>query len=199
MIWLKRRWNMLGVPRLVYDLLYRFSKPRWDNGKIPPELVAFTEIEGKQGRALDLGCGTGTQSLYLAQHGWNVVGIDLAPKAIELARQKASTMTTAVDFRVSDVTRLEFLREPFDLVIDVGCFHGLGAAEHRRYAQNLARLTHSGSLFLLYAFDHHGAFGVGVSRDEITNLFEPQFAIRQVTPGTYLGGRASFCYRLDRL
>jgi cyclopropane fatty-acyl-phospholipid synthase-like methyltransferase len=178
--------------------LYRFSKPRWDNGKIPPELVALTELDGRRGRALDLVCGTGTQSLYLAQHGWSVVGIDLAPRAIELAREKVSSMTTAVSFRVSDVTRLEFLREPFDLVIDVGCFHGLGTADRKCYAQNLTRLTRSGSTFLLYAFEHHGAFGVGVTRDQITQLFESQFTIRQATPGTYLGDRASFCHRLGR-
>ncbi len=190
---------MLNAAKWFYDFLYRFSTPRWDNGKIPPELVNLIESESNRGRALDLGCGTGTQSLYLAQHGWSVVGVDLAPKAIELAREKARRMETAVDFQIADVARLEFLREPFDLVIDVGCFHSLGAAGRKRYAQNLVRLTRSGGTFLLYAFDHHSAFGIGVTVEEVTQLFAPHFAVRQVAQGTYLGGRASLCYRLNRL
>ncbi len=189
---------MLNVSKWLYDSLYRFSTPRWDNGKIPPELVTLTETDRPRGRALDLGCGTGTQSLYLAEHGWSVVGVDLAPKAIERARAKARTLKTTVDFQIADVTRLEFLREPFDLVIDLGCFHSLGAAARKRYAESVARLTRSGSTFLLYAFDHPSAFGVGASQEEISQLFAPHFAVRQVEQGTYLGGRASLCYRLNR-
>lgn len=189
---------MLNVSKWLYDSLYRFSTPRWDNGKIPPELVALTETDRTRGRALDLGCGTGTQSLYLAQHGWSVVGVDLAPKAIERAREKARTLKIAVDFQIADVTRLEFLREPFDLVIDLGCFHSLGAAARKRYAENLARLTRSGSPFLLYGFDHHSALGIGVTQKEISQRFAPHFALRQVEQGTYLSGRVSLCYRLSR-
>ncbi len=190
---------MLNVSKWLYDSMYRFSTPRWDNGKIPPELVELTEPRGARGRALDLGCGTGTQSLYLAQHGWSVVGVDLAPKAVELAREKARRAGAVVAFQVADVTRLEFLREPFNLVVDLGCFHGLSAAARQRYVQNLARLTRSGSTFLLYAFDHHGAFGVGVTEEQVRQLFALSFVVREVKRGTYLGDRVSACYRLVRL
>ena len=189
---------MLNASKWLYDSLYRFSTPRWDNGKIPPELVTLTATEGARGRALDLGCGTGAQALYLAQHGWSVVGVDLAPKAIELAREKVRRAGATVDLQVADVTRLEFLQDPFNLVVDVGCFHSLGAAARKRYAQNLARLTRPGSLFLLYGFDHHGAFGVSVTAEQVAQLFAPPFVVREVKPGTYLSGRVSLCYRLTR-
>ena len=190
---------MLNLSKWFYDASYRFSTPRWDNGKIPPELVALAETNDNRKHALDLGCGTGTQSIYLSQHGWSVVGVDLAPKAIEIARKKARQIGTAVDFQVADVTRLDFLLESFDLIVDLGCFHSLGTAGRKRYAQNLARLSRPGSTFLLYAFDHHSAFGIGVTREEVSQLFAPHFAVSQVEQGTYLGGRPSQCYRLNRL
>ncbi|HEX9074913.1 MAG TPA: class I SAM-dependent methyltransferase [Anaerolineae bacterium] len=190
---------MLGISRWFYDLTYRFSTPRWDNGRIPPELGALVESGGVRGNALDLGCGTGTQSLYLARHGLNVVGVDFSATAIERAREQARRAGTPVDFHTADVTDLEFLRTPFDLVLDIGCLHGLDAAGQHRYARNLARLTQAGSVFLLYAFDRHGALGIGVTAKEVERHFAPPFAVREVRQGTYLGGRMSFCYRLERV
>ncbi len=186
------------LSKWFYQTAYRFSTPNWDNEQVPPQLARVIASSRVPGRALDLGCGTGTQSLYLAQHGWSVVGIDLAPQAIERARQKARQAGAKVDFQIADVTRLDFLHDPFDLVVDVGCFHGLDAPGRDRYAQNLAQLTRTGSLFLLYAFDQHGSFGVGVNRAEITRWFAPHFSLSRIETGTYLGGRASRCYSLHR-
>lgn len=190
---------MLDLSRWFYDLTYRFSTPRWDTGRIPPELGALVESGGVRGHALDLGCGTGSQSLYLARHGLNVVGVDFSSTAIARARDQARRAGLSVDFQMADVTRLEFLREPFDLVLDLGCFHGLDAAGRARCVRNLARLTRAGSVFLLFAFDRHGALGIGVTAKEVERLFAPPFAVREVRQGTYLGGRTSFCYRLERV
>ena len=77
--------------RMLYRQMYRFGAPRWDTNITPPEVVAV--IEGAAplpaGRALDLGCGTGTNVIYLAQHGWETIGVDFSPVAIQQARQKA--------------------------------------------------------------------------------------------------------------
>ena len=118
--------------RLIYDLMYRLGKPVWDSGLTPPEVVKAIEREPTPGRALDLGCGTGTQSIHLAQHGWKVVGVDFSPKAIALAREKANRIGVNIDFRVADVSRLDGLIGPFDFALDVGCFHGLDAAGQAR-------------------------------------------------------------------
>ncbi|HET7089774.1 MAG TPA: methyltransferase domain-containing protein [Anaerolineae bacterium] len=64
--------------RWFYDLSYRFSKPDWDTGLTPPEVIAEVENGRSPGRALDLGCGTGTHTIYLAQHGFSVVGVDFS-------------------------------------------------------------------------------------------------------------------------
>ena len=67
----------------VYERQYRRGAPRWDTGVTPPEVVEVFEGEDPpSGRALDLGCGTGTNVLYLARHGFEVVGVDVSPLAI---------------------------------------------------------------------------------------------------------------------
>ena len=131
---------------------YRYwqrTRPPWDTGVSPPELYAFINSH-PAGRALDLGCGTGTNAITLARHGWQVTGVDFAWRAIQLARQKARAAGVAVDFRLGDVTRLGWLAGPFDLIFDLGCFHGLPAGGQLAYARHVQRLLAPDGTFLLY-------------------------------------------------
>ncbi|RME90724.1 MAG: class I SAM-dependent methyltransferase [Anaerolineae bacterium] len=137
------------IQRLVFSLWY-YSRPPWDTGVSPPELLAFIE-EHSPGRAIDLGCGTGTNAITLAQHGWQVVAVDFAPRAIHIARRKARRAGVHVDFRVNDVTRLDDLAGPFDLALDIGCFHGLGERK-KAYLDQLDRLLAPGGFWLMYGF-----------------------------------------------
>ncbi|HET8841265.1 MAG TPA: class I SAM-dependent methyltransferase, partial [Ktedonobacteraceae bacterium] len=118
---------------------YEDGNPPWDTRITPPELVA--QIEGPQtrpaGRALDLGCGTGTNSLYLAGHGWDVTGIDFISSAIEQAREKQrgiGTLAGNVHFLVGDVTRLNALKldTGYTLLFDLGCLHSIEASARGR-------------------------------------------------------------------
>lgn len=180
-----------------FDFMYRFRRPRWDTGITPPEVVSLVESGSvKSGRALDLGCGTGTNSIYLAKHGFQVVGVDFAPKAIEIARAKALKEHLPVDFKRADVSRLDFLQQPFELVLDIGCFHSLGPEARTRYANQLARLTRPGSYYMLYAFGPH--FGLlrnmGITREQIEECFGPAFELRRVDVGRDGGDRTSAWY-----
>jgi cyclopropane fatty-acyl-phospholipid synthase-like methyltransferase len=184
-----------------YEFLYRFSKPRWDSGVTPPDVVAeVARRQGQPGRALDLGCGTGTNSIYLAQHGFQVIGVDFSLKAIEMARQKARQAGVVIDFYINDVTRLDFIREPFDLILDIGCFHNLGPAERARYAENLTRLTCPGGLFMLYAFGPRssGWRKLGIAEEQVKATFTPQFAAQRIDHGEDHGQLASAWYWFER-
>ena len=172
--------------QLIYDVMYRFGKPVWDTGTTPPEVVEAIENAPIPGRALDLGCGTGTHATYLAQHGWSVLGVDFSPRAIALAREQANRAGVDIDFRVMDVTRLDGLRGPFDFALDVGCFHGLDAAGRTRYVEQLTPLLRSGGTFMLWAFDRPAPFeDYGILPEDVNALFAPGFILRRSELGQH--------------
>jgi SAM-dependent methyltransferase len=152
--------------RLTFDLWY-LQRPPWESGIVPPEVNAFLAAH-PPGRALDLGCGSGTSSLALARAGWSVTGVDFAPRAVRIARSKAARAGKKVDFRVADVTHLPPLPAPFDLILDIGCFHGLGMAQKTTYLAQLERLLAPGGTWLLYAFfKPEGAGGPGLVASDL--------------------------------
>jgi SAM-dependent methyltransferase len=188
--------------RWLYDRAYRSGRSaRWDSGITPPEVVA--EIEGEQpltpGRALDLGCGTGTNALYLSKHGWQVVGVDFSPHAIDAARQKMAG-TKRVTFVQGDVTRLSQLGVdgPFDLVLDVGCFHSIAREGRNRYAAEVARCTRPRALLLIFGFGGgwRRFLGVpGLDRDEVRRRFGDDFELERLVPGAQPAGAAWYYLR----
>jgi SAM-dependent methyltransferase len=171
--------------RWMYDLTYRLSKPGWERDVVPPQVASLIMNSGSSARALDLGCGSGMASIFLAQHGLSVVGVDYSPKAIGLARQRAEQAGAAVDFRIADVTRLDFLRDPYDVGLDIGCLHNLDRARRVRYAGHLARLTRPGSTYLLWAFDHGAHCGAGLALDQARQEFAPFFALSHTEHATF--------------
>lgn len=136
--------------KLFYFLSY-LGHPPWDTGISPPELLEFMSSHSP-GCALDLGCGTGTNSITLAKQGWRVNGVDFMPKAIRQARKKALQAGLKIDFRVGDVARLEGLAGKFDLILDIGCYHNLSTQAKRAYHANLLHWLAPGGTFLLYGF-----------------------------------------------
>ncbi len=141
--------------RWLFDWLYLLGRPPWDTGVSPPELLAFLESH-PPGRALDLGCGTGTNLLTLARYGWEVTGVDFARLALRRARRRLQRAGVAAQLLAADVSQPLPLEGPFDLVLDIGCYHSL--PEHNRpgYHANLARLLAPGGHFLLYAHSRLG-------------------------------------------
>lgn len=141
----------MKLPRRLFFNFWYLLNPPWDTNITPPELIDFIEHH-PPGRALDLGCGTGTNAITLAQNGWDATGVDFAAKAIRSARRKAKRAIANVQFLVQDVTKLDNLKKPFDLILDIGCFHSLDARGQTDYINNLNRLLKPGASFLLYAF-----------------------------------------------
>lgn len=138
-----------------FESCYADGSPPWDTGIVPPEVVEFVQ-QTPPGRAIDSGCGTGTNAIYLAQHGWQVTGIDFIDTAVQLARQKAQTAgmnTEQVTFIQGNITAQSFLPDhaPVTLWLDIGCFHGFDAEERARYADHTRRLIAAGGTLLMYA------------------------------------------------
>ncbi len=163
----------------MYDLMYRYTEPNWDTGEIPDPVI---ELAGQpRGRVLDLGCGTGTQAIYLAQQGFVVVGVDGSPTAIQRAQMKAAMAGVSLEFFIQDVTRLNVLQDPFDLVLDIGCFHGMGKPARQAYLAELQRLTHPGSQYLMWAVDYQFP-SFGVTPQQVQEAFQPAFCLTRIAP-----------------
>jgi SAM-dependent methyltransferase len=136
--------------RLSFNFWY-FRKPPWDGGISPPELLEFIQTH-PSGKAIDLGCGTGTNVITLSQAGWQVTGIDFAPRAIHIARNKLKRENIKADLHVGDVTKLDHITGPFDLALDIGCFHGISTEGKRDYLTQLDRILAPNGFWLMYGF-----------------------------------------------
>jgi SAM-dependent methyltransferase len=184
-----------------YRLSYLLGKMPWDSGVPPPELIEVVEgpPPARPGRALDLGCGTGTNAVYLSRHGWDVTGVDLVARAIEKARGRAAGAAVAPRLVRGDVSRLADLdlRPGFDLLFDLGCYHGIPEDRRDAYAAGATRLASAGALLLLYGFAPgewgRGPLRIGVTGDELRRRFQ-SWEVVEERPGT--GGFASCWYTL---
>jgi SAM-dependent methyltransferase len=127
---------------------YKSGEPLpWDTGTPDPMLISVIESHRiAPGRALDVGCGTGTNAIYLAQRGFEVVGVDIAPAAVEKARANANGRCR---FETVDFLTATPPGGPFQFAFDRGCFHVFDDDRDRaRFAQNVAAVLVDGGLWL---------------------------------------------------
>jgi cyclopropane fatty-acyl-phospholipid synthase-like methyltransferase len=160
------------LQKLWFNLAY-LSKPIWDTGISPPELRDYI-LHHTPGRALDLGCGTGTNTITLAKNGWQVTGVDFSRRAIHIAERKVKQNNVQVEFHLEDVTQLKSISGKFDLILDIGCFHSLPSHKRLRYINNIDEFLAQGGTFLIYLFVKENAdtIGPGVSDQDIQSLIQ---------------------------
>lgn len=191
----------MGLGSRFFDLQYLLGRIPWDTGITPPEVVALVEGGSlSPGRALDLGCGTGTNCIYLARHGWATVGMDFSAVAIRRARRKTRWARMDCKFYHADVTDLSFLRPPFALALDIGCLQGIPQERWERYAQGLMRLVQPGGVYMLYAFTPRSERSTprGMTPNEIHHLFTPAFTLERQEGGDDPTGPRSAWYWFQR-
>jgi SAM-dependent methyltransferase len=181
LLWRLRHAHWVEGPRwygFVYRAAYRLGLTVWDRGAPVSDLVEL--VEGPSavppGRALDIGCGTGTESIYLAEHGWDVTGVDMVPKALSLARRKAAAAGVSPRFVEADVTRLrDFgVGDGYDLLLDFGCFHTIPPGQRDAYVESVSDAAAPGSTFLLYGFTRPPRLApmhAGLTTDEVRERF----------------------------
>jgi len=143
--------GILDPRRWKFEWRYRRGRAPWDTNVTPPEVMDFIAAT-PPGKALDLGCGTGTHAIALARHGWQVTGVDFAPWAIRRARQKAEAGGVTAQFYTADVTELDMLSGGYGYALDIGCLFGLRDSQRPRYAAQIARLIAPGGRYMLYAW-----------------------------------------------
>jgi cyclopropane fatty-acyl-phospholipid synthase-like methyltransferase len=171
-----------SMRKFFFSLMYHFQKPRWDTNQTPPEVIEQFKQLPKYGHALDLGCGTGTNCIYMARLGWQVTGIDFIKKPIRTARKKAKQAGVAENthFIHGDVTQLDqYQIPPSQFALDMGCLHGLSPQGRLDYAAGLNKILEPGAVYMILAFQPAESRGqnIGLSIEEIRTLFGNHFCI----------------------
>lgn len=192
---------------LFFRAAYLVGFKPWDSGEPPPQLVAV--VEGPDAlppqKALDLGCGTGTNSIYIAQHGWDVTGIDFVPRAVTVAKRKAAEAQTSPRLMVGDVTRLAELGigTDYSLLLDLGCFHSIPDAARDAYVRGVTAVARAGATFLIFGFVRIDGSGSrlgprGLAPAEVAQRFAGGWAVDAENRGGPMFGSAAYWYTLRR-
>ncbi len=133
----------------------------------------------KDGEVLDIGCGAGSNLLYLARSGYRPHGVDLSPGAVAAARSRADATHLTIDVREGDALALPFADGSFVGLIDNGCFHTIPLRRRSHYAEEVHRVLRPAGAFVLswVAREHAGAHGPPhrPSLREVTTLLESRF------------------------
>jgi len=143
------------------------------------------------GPLLDIGCGAGTNALWLARRGFRVRGLDLAPVAVAIARQRASRVGVSATFTQGSIVAAPYEDASFAFAVDSGCFHSLPIADRPRYAREVARVIRPEGLLLVtwIAREETGEYGPPhrLSLEEVVSVLEPFFVVE----GTEFAGRST--------
>ncbi len=160
-----------------WDLAYAAGDhlEHWESPHPPQELAAIVaaEVIPAGATVLDVGCGAGAETVFLAGLGFQAIGVDTSAKALEIARGRALEAGVEVDFRLADVTGLPLGDSSVGFALDRGCFHVIDRDRRRDYARELHRVLRPGASLLLRgaATDDDEEGVVAVDAEEIDRVF----------------------------
>jgi SAM-dependent methyltransferase len=194
----------------VGNLFFRNSylvTPPWDIGRPQPEIVGLVEADEIRGDVLDLGCGTGENALFLAERGHRVVGMDIAPRAIAKAKDKARERGLAAEFIEDSVVDPRRVTGSFDTVIDSGLFHSFGPNQQPCYVATVTRLLRPGGRLFILCFSENepGTWGPRrITQAEIRAVFRDGWLVRDIRAARFAahlegGGVQAWLASIERL
>jgi SAM-dependent methyltransferase len=164
-----------------WDEIYRnypVEELGWELGKPRPILVEYLRkgLLPKGGKALDLCCGAGTNTVYLAQNGFEVTGIDISKTAVKIAKEKVAPNFEG-NFLEESFIELSFVDEVFDFVWDMGCFHHVAVEDRTRFIEGVHRVLKPNGFYLLTCFSYrNGASWNHFTKQQLINLFNGYFS-----------------------
>ena len=174
---------------------YARGETPWDSGKPSEELRRVLKAEIFTGSSvLEFGCGTGTNAIELARHGFAVTAVDSVDQAITVARDKARAAAVDVDFRVADALR-DDLGGPYDILFDRGVYHCLRTVDLKAFQEFLKKATRTGSWWLSLAGNAKEATDPGppvVSEEEIRAELGPLFDIFELREFRFTTNQGDF-------
>jgi SAM-dependent methyltransferase len=173
--------------KLFYEVGYRHFTMPWEGGP-RSELIDLVE-SGRllPCRAVDLGCGSGANAVFLAQHGFDVTGVDFAASALAKAARLAEASEARVNWVRDDLTRLTALKGEFELLVDYGALDDLNDRDRGLYVEQVTPLAASGARFLLWCFewpprwwDRVLPMGMAMAPGEVERRFGRRFFVERI-------------------
>jgi SAM-dependent methyltransferase len=168
----------------TYQWARDWSQLPWAHDEPTLFLAELCKQRGGRGRALDIGCGAGTDSVYLAEQGWEVTALDFVPKALEFTQARAEAAGVSVQAVEADITTWD-VPHAYDLVLDHGLLHNMDPVRYPAYRERLIdAVAPDGDFVLLhwhpsYPGQTNGEVGpTRRSRDDIKAFFAPEFQER---------------------
>jgi SAM-dependent methyltransferase len=171
-----------------FDEMYA-GVPPWDIGEAQPEVVRIADAGGFTGAVIDVGCGTGENALELSGRGLPVLGIDAAPRAVEMARAKALERGLPAEFLVADALSLGSLDRRFDVALDCGVFHVFEDHERPVYVASVASALKPGGVLHLLCFSDRQPGVMGprrVTQQELRSAFADGWEIVEILATTFV-------------
>ena len=184
----------------TFEKTYEKPGAVWTQINPPEEIVELLMNKKiKPCKVLDVGCGEGFYSIYLAKKGFEVVGIDISKNAIRYSKENAKKAGVKINFIAIDVAELKKLNEKFDFVLEWGLLHSMMPEQRKKYVEDVSNLLNSGGKYLSICFNENdtrfegpkqgerivpeGSRAIVGSRmyfssmKELTQLFTPYFKI----------------------
>lgn len=171
-----------------YDYAYKQKngiEKQWTAGTANPELVnlVYTKKIETGSKILEVGCGLGTESIFLAVRGMNVTAMDLSEDAINTGKTIAEQYGVNVNWIVGDLLETDLCENEFDVITDQGCFHHMQDHELELYNKKISKYIKPGGLFILRAFSDAMPAGKQprrVTSDEMIKTFLGDFKLEHM-------------------
>jgi SAM-dependent methyltransferase len=176
------------MPEEWDDIYKKFNLTQipWHSSQPDRYLVRLVnENKIRKGKVLDLCSGDGTNSIYLASKGFKVVGIDISPTAVKIAKERCLKRNVQCTYLIGNVLKLK-LDQKFDLVLDRGCFHHI----HRKFKPKYIKLIYNslknkGKFYLLCFSDKNPPNQKNLSKQDIQKYFSESFRILFMKDSTH--------------
>lgn len=184
-----------------YEAVYHTSDERklaWYQEDAPEFLQKLAKgFKGKE-TALDIGCGTGTNTVYLAKLGLQVTALDFVENALIFARKNAEKANVHIDFVHADIFKWK-VPQTFDVILDSGCLHNFRGSQRDDYKNIVLSLMNSKSYFILAHFGRESPFSlpfgpVKCSKKKIVDFFEPELRLLDFSTENKKGELYYYCF-----
>lgn len=192
-MWLLNMFEIKSLEEIVMQNLESWNEAyltgeyqqHWGVPYPSPELVAFIAANdfASGATALDVGCGAGQESIFLAEQGFSVIGIDQSEEALKIATEKAKQAGVKVDWKQGNILELPIADQSIELINDRGCFHVITDENRSKYASEMARVLKPGGKILLRGCREldTGTF-TAVTAEAIDKYFSADFICKALLP-----------------